>query len=434
MLAGLLVVAILLGAAAAPAARTSAAGGAIRLGVFTSGAPQDREALESYAEMVGRRPDIVMWYRGFGSPLMTSKEISNLRSTGQTPMVTWEPYVQSLAQIAAGDFDQYLHEAAATARSWGSPLMVRFAHEMNGDWYPWSASGVSPETYVAAWQHIVTIFRSDGASNVSWVWSPYVEVRGRYPMEPYFPGDAWVDYVGLDGYNWGAPKGRWQSLEAVFSDSYAVAAMLSDRPMILAETASSESGGNKAVWIRTGFMATIPVLFPRVEAVVWFDRAREDDWRIDSSPSSLDAYRAVVGCSLYGGGGPCDPGHPGRMKIRRRPPRCSLRVTRRVPPSIRGAVSYCVTRGALARIVIQGQAPRRRVASLVHRSHPGRNRVPLGRILGRRRLRPGPYRVVVTLRRRDGRSRARLAHFRIVSGRALYISPRMARTWGGSSW
>ena len=190
----------------------ASAGATIKLGAYTPGAPPTSPPSHDYASMVGRKPEIVMWYRDFGQPLMYSNEIANLHDTGQTPMITWEPYDASLADIAAGDYDTYLHESASIAREWGGELMVRFAHEMNGTWYPWAAKNQSPDTFVAAWRHIVSIFREDGADNVKWVWSPNVQETGKYPIAPGFPGDEWIDYVGLDGYNWGTTNGeRWQT-------------------------------------------------------------------------------------------------------------------------------------------------------------------------------------------------------------------------------
>jgi hypothetical protein len=384
-----------------------ASASAIELGVYTPGAPADGEALSEYATMVGRQPDMVMWYRDFGQQLMEAPEVDNLRATGQTPMVTWEPNDVSLVEIAAGAYDAYLHESAEIAKAWGAPLLLRFAHEMNGDWYPWGSGSVSPELYLAAWRHVVSVFRGDGADNVRWVWSPYVLVGGRYPITPYFPGDAWIDYVALDGYNWGGAGGRWQSLESVFSSSYALVTELSAKPLIIAETASSETGGDKAAWIRSGFMSAIPREFPRVAAVVWFDRSQEEDWRVDSSQASLDAYRAVVDCSIYGGDGPCEGGGEG-LTVE------SVRVPNRLGGTVSGAVSFRLSEPARVRIEIALLgAPARRV-SVLRASHAGRNRVPLVRILHRRHLSLGRYRVVVSARNGSSRTPRRTAHFRVV--------------------
>jgi Glycosyl hydrolase family 26 len=361
--------------------------------------------------MVGRPPDIVMWYHDFGSPLLTSQEMSTLRVTGQSPMVTWEPDDQSLWSIANGSYDSYLRRSARTALGWGGELMVRFAHEMNGDWYPWDGS---PSAYVAAWRHVVTVFREAGATNVRWVWSPNVDRTGSMPFAAYFPGEPWVDYIGLDGYNWGATRGNhWSSLRAVFASSYARITQLSAKPLIITETGSSEIGGDKAAWIRNGFMATIPWDFPRVTAVIWFNMRKEDDWRIASSQEALDAYREVVNCSFYGGAGPCDvePEEPALERVH---------VTRRVKlPArrLRGVISYRLSREAKVRIEIHRYRGHRLVrrATTVRGGHAGRNRFPLRRLIGSGRLPAGRYLVTVMALPEEGpRSTPHRAHFRIV--------------------
>ena len=100
--------------------------------------------------------------------------------------------------------------------------MLRFAHEMNllsSDWGP-GKEGNTASSYVDAWRHIVTIFRQEGADNVKWVWAPNVDYGGR-PFTQFFPGDEWVDYVALDGYNWGATGGEsWETFSQIFASSY----------------------------------------------------------------------------------------------------------------------------------------------------------------------------------------------------------------------
>jgi Glycosyl hydrolase family 26 len=407
----LALLAAVLAVVGAVAAAPASASGTIQLGAYTPKAPADARALSHYATMVGRQPDIVMWYRGFGQPLLNSNEIANLHATGQTPMVTWEPYSQSLSQIASGAYDSYLHESARIATSWEGTLMVRFAHEMNGTWYPWSGSTSAPETYLAAWQHIVSLFRSDGATNVKWVWAPNIQAGSKYPISPYFPGDEWVDYVGLDGYNWGSANGKWRSLQTVFSSSYTVVTQLSTKPVIITETSSSETGGDKADWIRTGFMSTIPQSFPRVSAVVWFNDTQQDDWRINSTQASLTAYRAVVDCSIYGGTGPCEGASASPTKgltIR------AVHVTQRVTSAVNGSISFGLSASAKVRIKILSHGHFQRKISIVRKSRIGHNRVPLARILRGRHLHPGRYRVVITARNQSGHSRPRRAHFRVV--------------------
>jgi hypothetical protein len=405
------VVALLAAAAPSPASAS------IQLGVYTPGVPASTEELSDYSAMVGRPPEIVSWYREFGRPLMEPAEAEALRGTGETPMVTWEPHDASLLGIASGAYDAYLHEAATIAKSWEGPLLLRFAHEMNGGWYSWGSDGATPETYVAAWRHIVALFRGDGADNVRWVWSPYVLAGGKYPIAPYFPGEEWIDYVGLDGYNWGRARGAWQSFQAVFSSSYALVTELSAKPVIVAETGSSEAGGDKAAWIRSAFMSAIPHEFPRVSAVVWFNSNKEQDWRIDSSRASLDAYRAVVDCSLYGGAGPCEGGSEGkRLTVR------SLRVPTKISGAVRGSISFALSEPAQVQVEVIPLRRSARIVSILRESPAGRNRIPLRRILHRRRLRVGRYRVVISARNQNARARRR-ARFRVV-GRTSGRGPR----------
>ncbi|HEY6549846.1 MAG TPA: glycosyl hydrolase [Solirubrobacterales bacterium] len=297
----------------------TAAATPIKLGVYYSaqgqvGAPEDAKALDTYASMVGRKPDIVMDYSNPTDPLLTKTEVSNLQARGQTPLVTWQLYQSgwggptvSLQDIAAGKYDSHFRRAAAEAKAMPfGEILIRFAHEMNGTWYGWSGN---PAAYVEAWRRAVSIFREENVTNVKWVWSPNVDY-GNYPFASYFPGDSWVDYVALDGYNWGTTgqgTGKWESLYSAFKSSYDQLTQLSSKPVMIAEVSSSETGGGKAAWIREGFLETIPTAFPRVAAVIWFSRNQEDDWRVDSSASSLEAYREVVASTLYGGTVPPAP-------------------------------------------------------------------------------------------------------------------------------
>lgn len=233
------------------------------------------------------------------------------------PMVTWSPnnYPRSgnavnqpdyaLRTIVAGDHDAYIRSYARDAAAWGKPMYLRFAHEMNGDWYPWCAgvNGNTSAQYVAAWRHVHDIFEQEGATNVRWVWSPGYEYSGTTPYEQLYPGDAYVDWVGIDGYNWGTsqPGYGWVSFSSIFGASYDKLARMTDKPMMIAETASAEQGGDKAAWIRQAFLKDVPSRFPRIKAVLWFNVNLERDWRVNSSSSSLAAYKEVLASPYYQG-------------------------------------------------------------------------------------------------------------------------------------
>jgi len=408
---------ILLLAAAFVVPATASA--SIRLGAFNPGGPSNLTSASALTTTIGRQPEIAMWYHDFGNSILTTEEKSALLATGQTPMVTWEPNGQSLSDIAAGKYDTYIRSSAKLAKTWSGELMLRFAHEMNGTWYSWSGS---PTTYVSAWRHLVSIFREEGVANVRWVWAPNVDRSGAMPFSSYFPGDEWVDYVGLDGYNFGAIDGSWFSLEELFSSSYAKVTALSSKPVIITETGSSELGGSKAAWIREGFIKTIPQKFPRVAGVIWFNKEQDGvDWRIETSISSQEAFREVASCTIYGGTVPCDSTASVPVPVAEEPP--TVVVT--VPSKVKGKggkkrqarISYKLSRKAKVKVRLQirkknGYARR---GSLIRMSNAGRTRLPLRRLIGRHPLPDGTYRVTVVAHGRNGHtSHPRRAVFRVV--------------------
>jgi hypothetical protein len=421
-------------AASAPAASAS-----IQLGAYFREAPGSGQKLDEYANLVGRRPSIVMWYRGFDQPLMYSSEMSNLAARGATPMVSLEPVDIngndiSLAQIASGSYDSYIHKDAAIAKGWGGRLLIRFAYEMNLSpkaGIPWGGgpsafSGNTAADYIAAWRHVVSIFRADGAANAEFVWAPNVD-DGGIPFSQYFPGDEWVNDVGLDGYNWGsafsAQGHSWLSLGETFASSYATLTQLSTKPVMITETASAEIGGDKASWIRKGFLNEIPQQFPRVTAAIWFDVQKESDWRVDSSQASLEAFREVAASSLYGGPVPYKPLAEEttpvveEVKVTKRihgkPSRRGHAVKRSAAPR-KGAIHYRVSSAATVQILIEQRGKSGRHVTLRRHAHHGANTVHFSTKVAGHRLTPGGYRVSVTALSRGKQSQERRARFRVL--------------------
>lgn len=286
-------------------AGTSAKSTRLALGVNLDDFPGRASDIDDYTRLVGGSPSIIVWYQTFGEELLSFPVLREVDQRGAVPLVTWEPWRGDgesdpsfrLRDIARGDHDDYLVRSARSAALWRKRIMVRFAHEMNGDWYAWGrgVNGNSAADYRAAWRRVVRIFRREGATNVTWVWSPNIDT-GRYPFEDLYPGDAFVDWVALDGYNQRShdPDGRWRSFSQLFGASYDRLADLTSKPMMIGETASEEEGGSKADWITEGLRETIPRRLPRIRAVVWFHRDDDVDFRVNSSADALSAFRRVV--------------------------------------------------------------------------------------------------------------------------------------------
>jgi beta-mannanase len=241
-----------------------------------------------------------------------SASASALVAQGVQPMVTWEPWdpgvgtatqpTFALADIISGNFDSYVTRWATEIKDWGQPLWLRFAHEMNGDWYPWSAgvNGNTAAQYVAAWRHVHDIFEQVGTTNVTWVWTPNIIMGATPTLASLYPGDAYVDVIGMDGYNWGTSQSwgsTWQTPSQLFGPTLSALEQISSRPIMIGETASTEIGGNKATWINQFF--SFLAAQPRITAFVWFNVNKETDWRIESSAAAQSAFAAGVANHRY---------------------------------------------------------------------------------------------------------------------------------------
>src|SRR4029078_10447845 len=168
-----------------------------------------------------------------------------------------------------------------------APFFLDFAAEMNGD-EAWS--GNDAPLYIDAYRHIHDLFAAAGAPNVVWAWCPNVtdaDNSNNHTLD-YYPGDAYVDWTGVDGYNWGDTNGGWEKFQQVFSRISPILAS-KGKPIIIGEMASAEVGGDKGMWI-TAMLPTLKAQFPMFKAVVWFDVNKEKDWRINSSPGAQAAF------------------------------------------------------------------------------------------------------------------------------------------------
>jgi hypothetical protein len=266
----------------------------VLFGAFTQGDINlDIEAVKALERDVDHPLDIVQWFTNFDHP-WEAKVVATASANGRIPMITWQPTGHPLDDIIAGKEDAYLKRWARGAKTHGQPIYIRLMPEMNGNWVAWSGN---PEKFKIAWKHIVDLFRAEGANNVRWIWAPNCvdepKTDPNYFMESYYPGTDYVDIHGISGFNWGTVKDyhRWRSYEQIFTDPYNRVTKLGPQDVWMVETASTEKGGNKAVWVRDMFTSRA---FPKVTAIIWFNEAKETDWRVQSSPASLETFKTVL--------------------------------------------------------------------------------------------------------------------------------------------
>jgi glycosyl hydrolase family 26 len=278
------VVRLILGAEAPKVAKPSAGG---YLGVAEAGETDSYQPVNAFAASVGRQPDIVLYYSSWHESFQ-ARFAAEVHAHGGTPFVQIDPGQTSLAAIAAGRDDAYLRSYADQVSAYGHPVIIGFAAEMNGNWDPWGFQHTSPAVFVAAWRHIVTVFRQQYASNVIWLWTINVTEAGTGPIQDWWPGAGYVTWVGIDGYYY---NGSY-TFDDSFLPTIAEVRIFTQRPIILSEIGIGQVAGQ---------VAKIPDLFAGVRAnhllgFVWFDQAQagdvyHQDWRLKNNSPGLAAFR-----------------------------------------------------------------------------------------------------------------------------------------------
>lgn len=267
----------------------------LRFGVSTPGGLTAARELQAVADAVGRRAEMVMSFEDFFAPPPVAA-MAVAAYCGADPIITWEPWCWTddrspavMRSLLSGALDDYIYRWADEFKEWGSPAYLRFAHEFNGDWYPWTpACGTSATDYVRAWRHLHDIFEYRHADNVKWVWSP--TVGGSGALADWYPGDSYVDVLGIDGYNWGVtlPWSQWIDPEDLFDATLDQLRMTgANKPILVTEVGCAEAGGRKSEWIArfTHFISQQR----DVIGFVWFEHNKETDWRITSTAESAAA-------------------------------------------------------------------------------------------------------------------------------------------------
>jgi hypothetical protein len=280
------------------------------LGV-TRGNDRSIEQYQEFVDASGRAPAIWGISAVWGASNRTFPDLAFLSqlSPDTVPMIWWQPvdpaHVNSskyrYTTIIGGKHDAYIRAFAKAAKAYGKPVLIRFAQEFDGFWFPWSVSWFTntPKRFKLAWRHIWQIFRSEGATNAKFIWSP----NKVFPKA--YPGDKYVDYVAFSAFNWSTQKRPWRSLPRLVEKAMKDMTAFTRKPIILAETGTAPTGGNKPAWIKNGYQA-VYTRWKRLKAIVYFDvdgvsLAGHPDWRLNSPESAMDAYRSLLDQTIFQG-------------------------------------------------------------------------------------------------------------------------------------
>src|SRR5579871_4316619 len=247
----------------------------------------------------GRRLDIVHFYYAW-TDTFPDWQVTWTLQNGQTPMVSWE--LADTIQIANGTYDSMIASRADGLKALGQPVLLRWGYEMDGSD---AASYVhSAADYIAAWRHIRSIFTARGATNVHFVWCPNAWAITAGYGQQYYPGDAYVDWIGSDGYDWAParPGVPWQTFTQIFQDWYNWAAP-HGKPLIVAEFGVMEDQpGQKGAWW-SGVLSGLQSM-PAIKAITYFNEDKQDsdglhDWLVNTSPSSLAGFAALAQNAMF---------------------------------------------------------------------------------------------------------------------------------------
>ncbi|MFT2816421.1 glycosyl hydrolase [Leifsonia sp. A12D58] len=302
-------------------------------GMYTEQAPFNWSTFDSTSSAIGVQPNLVGYFGGWDETFRANA-VTRAWERGKVPLLTWESRPikagndvieepdYSLPRILGdeaagvpGAFDEYIHQYARDIVATGLPLGIRFNHEMNGIWYPWnettgkgeSINGNNPGDYVKVWKHVHDIFEAEGANElVFWVWSPNIINKlpaiNKKPefLASLYPGDDYVDMVGLSGYLRPAYVAKQEfTFEYTFDASLNQLRALTDKPILLAEVGASETGGHKETWLTSFFSSMAKPENDDIVGFAWFNLAittfvegerTTNDWRINSRADSLSAF------------------------------------------------------------------------------------------------------------------------------------------------
>jgi hypothetical protein len=257
------------------------------LGAFAKGAPRSYAPMKSFTRATGGHLDVALYYSGWYERFQNSFA-TDAKDNGAVPFIQIDPTGIRFQGIVDGDFDTYLKSIATDVASYGARtgqgVIIGFGHEMNGRWFSWGYEHVAPALFVAAWRHVVNVFRQQGADDVTWLWTVnIIDRRNKIPSpRPWWPGSSYVTWVGIDGYYL---RPSW-SFASLFGPTISAVRELTLDPILISETGASAAVGQPA---------KITDLFAGVRAYgllgfVWFDGKGDQNWTL-TSRAAFAAFR-----------------------------------------------------------------------------------------------------------------------------------------------
>jgi mannan endo-1,4-beta-mannosidase len=257
-------------------------------GVEADGAPDSLGPVRAFAGLAGRAPDLIGQYVTWGASF-DAQAARSAWSYGALYYLAWEPFSTTVAAIADGASNAYITRFAEDVKAAGIPVALSFGHEMNGNWYPWGTTDTTPASFVAAWRLMHALFAAAGATNVIWVWNPNVISAASEALKPYYPGDSYVDWIGLTGY---FPMSGPTTFAQLFGPTMTEIRQFTSKPFIVAETAV-QTGPSEVGCVRS--LVSGVKHHRDVLGLVWFEYNKAGvNWSLVSRPPVRAALAAGI--------------------------------------------------------------------------------------------------------------------------------------------
>lgn len=261
------------------------------LGVYEPGVPKSYSGVAQFGRAVGREPNLVSYYSVWGEKFQR-QFADTVAAHGATTIIEIDPTNISLAKIAAGVYDPYLTTFANDVAAFRHPIVISFGHEMNGFWYSWGYGHTPASTFVAAWRHIVNLFRDRGANSIIWLWQVNSSNPRTGPVKDWWPGSQYVTWVGVSGYYY-VPGNTFDN---IFNPVVSDIRQFSQAPLLIAETAvGPQAGQSRGIQdLFTGLRMHNYI------GLVWFDQHsygglyKGEDWRLEDNQAALMTFRSAL--------------------------------------------------------------------------------------------------------------------------------------------
>jgi len=273
------------------------------------------------------------WLEGIEFPEASVRVIHDQGVIPFIRMMAWSSFERPLPdpaytmqRIIDGDLDTDLHRWARSAKAVGIPLIVEFGTEVNGNWFPWNGQHNGgedtkgygdpslpdgPERFRDAYRHIIDICRNEGATDITWVFhvnANSVPRESWNTMAAYYPGDGYIDWIGISVYGPQEPGEEWELFSEIMDTVYPeLAAISNEKPLAVLEygVVDDPDTGDKPSWIHDALQSVRSGRYARIKAMSYWHEGWENEdgtisnMRLDSSPEALAAYREEIASPFF---------------------------------------------------------------------------------------------------------------------------------------